>query len=169
MQLKLNTCHCGSSLIFENCCQPLLLGLKTACSAETLMRSRFSAYVLNNYDYILATYGSKQRASLSLVELQESAENTQWLKLIVHSTNQTKLNAVADNKTQSAKVEFSAYYQVAEQYYLMHETSDFIFDNGQWYYTTGTIHKDSGPYAQQRNDLCLCNSGKKYKKCCANK
>jgi len=151
-------CYCGKPLAFESCCEALISGRQGAESPEALMRSRFSAYVIQNYDYILATYALAQRIELSLNELRQSSATTKWLRLVVQKTVQ--------NNT-SGKVEFSAYYQLDGQVYLMHETSDFIFDNKQWYYTTGLIHKDSGHYTQQRNDMCLCGSGKKFKKCCA--
>lgn len=152
-------CYCGNALAFEQCCKPLLLGECLAASPELLMRSRFSAYVTANYAYILATYATEQRANLSIEELKTSAENTQWLRLVVHSSEHKGLHGI---------VEFSAFYQANQQCYVMHETSSFILEQGQWRYTTGIMHKDSGPYIQQRNDLCLCNSGKKYKKCCGN-
>jgi SEC-C motif domain protein len=151
-------CYCGSDLRFENCCEPCLSGEQCAISPEALMRSRFCAYLLNNYDYILATYAAEQRNQLSLSELSENSKNTKWLRLIVHHTGQSNT---------TGKVEFSAYYQADNQLYVMHETSDFIKLNEKWYYTTGLMHKDSGPYMQQRNDLCLCGSGKKFKKCCS--
>jgi SEC-C motif-containing protein len=151
-------CPCGNPLSFEQCCGPVLSGKQLPINAEALMRSRFSAYVLEDYDYILATYGPEQRQTLSVADLEQSAIGTKWLKLVVHGSSLNDLNA---------KVEFSGYYQAEQQFHVMYETSDFIFEKEQWYYTTGSIHKDSGFYIQQRNDLCLCNSGKKYKKCCA--
>ncbi|KXI29016.1 YchJ family protein [Paraglaciecola hydrolytica] len=158
MQPNVLPCPCGKPLTFEQCCQLLLVGKQTAANAEALMRSRFSAYVVEDYAYILATYGPEQRQTLSHADLEQSAVGTKWLRLVVHGASHAGLNA---------KVEFSAYYQAEQQFFVMHETSDFISENGRWYYTTGLIHKDSGPYMQQRNDLCLCGSGKKYKKCCA--
>lgn len=162
MQSTTLPCPCGTPLSFEQCCQPLILNKhrldkQIATNPESLMRSRFTAYLLEDYDYILATYGPKQRITLSVTELEQSAAGTKWLKLVIHASSHVGLNA---------KVEFSAYYQSEQQFYVLHETSDFTCENAQWYYTTGIIHKDSGPYVQQRNDQCLCNSGKKYKKCC---
>tara|TARA_R110000868_G_scaffold3704_1_gene23022 strand:- start:1476 stop:1958 length:483 start_codon:yes stop_codon:yes gene_type:complete len=159
MQSNQQYCPCGKPLLFAQCCQPLLKGERVAASPELLMRSRFSAYVNSDYAYILATYAQQQRQNLNIDELQQSSANTQWLRLVVHSSTHNEL---------SGEVEFSAFYKADKQFYLMHETSDFIYENGRWYYTTGTMHKDSGPYVQQRNEQCLCNSGKKYKKCCAN-
>ena len=122
------------------------------------MRSRYTAYVTQDFDYILATYGPEQRRNLTLNELKQSAVGSTWLKLEVHKFVNSALHA---------KVEFSAYYRADNQFYVLRETSDFICENGRWYYTTGVIHNNSGLYSQQRNDLCLCQSGKKFKKCCA--
>lgn len=159
MTSQISQCYCGNNIAFAACCQPLVLGKQLATSPEALMRSRFCAYVVQNYAYILATYGPQQSNNLSLNTIAEGANNTRWLRLDVFKSTQ---------KSSAGTVEFSAYYQVDQQFYVMHETSEFIKQNGQWYYTRGSMHKDSGPYTQQRNAQCLCGSGNKYKKCCAN-
>jgi SEC-C motif-containing protein len=48
-------CTCGNTLTFEVCCKPIIDGKVAAKNAEILMRSRFSAYSLKNYQYILQT------------------------------------------------------------------------------------------------------------------
>ncbi|WP_158968828.1 YchJ family protein [Paraglaciecola sp. L3A3] len=150
-------CHCQSNLPFIACCQPYIDGDKAAPTAEKLMRSRFSAYVLQNYDYILKTYAEKNRKDLFIEQLKQDSIDTEWLSLqVLHHSSKQK----------TAQVEFKAYYQIGQQLYLMHELSNFIFENDQWLYTTGTMLKGSGKYQQQRNDPCLCSSGKKFKKCC---
>ena len=59
-----------------------------AKNAEELMRSRFTAYVIKNYQYILQTYASAQRAKLTVSELTESSQDTRWLSLqvLTHSS-----------------------------------------------------------------------------------
>ena len=150
-------CLCGRDLAFEQCCQPLIQGTKLAENAETLMRSRFTAYVIEDYLYILQTYASKQRANLSVSQLADSALGTQWLALqvLAHYPKQN-----------TAQVEFKAFYQVDGHYYVMHELSDFVLEDGKWCYTIGVIHNDSGKFSPERNSQCLCGSGKKFKKCC---
>jgi SEC-C motif-containing protein len=153
-----NYCFCGNPLNFSNCCQPIIDGSVNAPDAEALMRSRFSAYVIKAYPYILQTYAPEQQANLSLVNLKQHAQDTQWLSLqvIQHNVNNNK-----------AQVEFKAYYCEYKRFYVMHELSDFILLNDQWFYIAGVVQKDSGEYTPQRNSLCLCGSGKKFKKCCA--
>jgi SEC-C motif-containing protein len=126
------------------------------------MRSRFSAYATQAFDYVLATYAQDQRNKLDLHQLRQDAESTRWLKLEI-------LNAEQYGETH--QVEFCAYYQVSERdkrlYCRLHELSDFCFEDSKWCYSSGKIFDDSGQYKPQRNEACPCTSGKKYKKCCA--
>jgi SEC-C motif-containing protein len=146
---------------FESCCQPYIYGQEQAPTPEALMRSRFSAYSIQAYDYILDTYAQTQRSKLSLNGLRLDAANTSWLKLEV-------LKAI--QQQDKAQVEFCAYYQLTDQkdkqFYSLHELSDFHLENDKWRYSSGVIFEDSGLYIPHRNERCLCFSGKKYKKCC---
>jgi SEC-C motif-containing protein len=150
-------CTCGNELTFEVCCKPIIDGKVAAKNAEILMRSRFSAYSLKNYQYILQTYILAQRSKLTISELADSAQDTQWLSLQVIAHH---------SQANTAQVEFKAFYQIHNSYYVMHEISDFVFEAGTWLYADGVIKKDSGELSQERNSQCLCGSGKKYKKCC---
>ena len=157
MALTVKNCFCGNKLTFEQCCQPIIDGKKDARNAEELMRSRFTAYEVKNYEYILHTYTSAKRTKLTASELSDSAQDTQWLslKVIAHHT-----------KKHTAQVEFKAYYKVYNTYYVMHELSGFIFESGKWLYSHGVMQKGSGVFSPERNSQCLCRSGKKFKKCC---
>jgi|TARA_B110000902_G_scaffold234813_1_gene279682 SEC-C motif-containing protein len=150
-------CFCGNKLTFERCCQPIINGEVDAINAEELMRSRFTAYVVKNYHYILQTYVSDKRTKLTISKLLDSAQDTQWLSLKVLAHHSQK---------NTAQVEFKAYYQIHNVYYVMHELSGFIFESGKWVYNSGAIKKGSGVFIPERNSQCLCCSGKKFKKCC---
>ena len=121
------------------------------------MRSRYSAYVIKNYHYILNTYATAQRTRLTVSELTHSAQDTQWLSLHVIAHHP---------QLKTAQVEFKAFYQLNHDYYVMHEVSDFVYEAGKWLYTKGEIQKGSGEFFPERNSQCLCGSGKKFKKCC---
>ena len=121
------------------------------------MRSRFCAYVIKDYPYIIKTYASAQRTKLIVSEIADSTADTQWLSL------QVLAHYPQDN---TAQVEFKAFYIVDNSYYVMHELSDFIIETGKWFYTSGTMQRGTGVFTPQRNSQCLCNSGKKFKKCC---
>ncbi|MDO6692494.1 YchJ family protein [Aliiglaciecola sp. 3_MG-2023] len=154
MQHNSRYCPCNSNKLFADCCEPFLSRSDFPQTAEQLMRSRFSAYVKKNYQYILDTYATKSRQNLSVNELQQADKGTQWLSLeVVSCANQNS-------------VEFKAYSQVDNTFYLLHEVSHFQIESEKWVYVDGKIIKDTGPFTLSRNDQCLCGSGKKYKKCC---
>jgi SEC-C motif-containing protein len=158
LAIIVENCFCGNEYRFEHCCQPIISGKVQAKNAEQIMRSRFTAYVTKNYQYILQTYTYAQRTKLTVSSLKNSAQETQWLslKVLAHFAQQD-----------TAQVEFKAFYKIDGRFYLMHELSDFIFEAGSWLYTSGAMQKGSGEFNPQRNSSCLCNSGKKLKKCCA--
>jgi SEC-C motif-containing protein len=149
-------CYCGSKRAFSDCCEPVI-NKQSACSAEQLMRSRFSAYACARYDYILATYTPEKRQLLSIKELAKSAENTEWLNLEVLSS---------ESKDLLASVEFIARYRLDGEFWQMHELSHFQYIDGHWFYSEGNEGKYSGKLSPERNALCPCGSQKKYKKCC---
>ena len=121
-----NVCPCGSDLIYGQCCGQWHSG-KIAPDAKTLMRSRYSAYVLILEDYLLATWHPSTRPMT--LHLGENVEQ-KWLGL---SIKQYKL--IDGN---NAIVEFVARYRLgggkAER---LHEVSHFVFENDQWFYVNG--------------------------------
>lgn len=121
------------------------------------MRSRYSAYVTGNYQYVLDTYSSKSAATISLKDITESAEGTVWLRLDVED---------APAYANTGSVTFCAIYRDGDQFYRLHEQSFFVRENTHWRYDTGIILKDSGLIKPQRNAPCPCGSGKKFKTCC---
>lgn len=147
-------CYCNSSKDFSACCQPLLAGHKPASCAEALMRSRYSAYVTNAYSYILQTYSIQGRGSLTEAAVAADGKNTTWIRLQIVSI------------PSDSQVEFKAWYAHNRHLFLMHETSSFIIENGEWKYHAGIIHADTGTFKPRRNEQCICGSGKKYKQCC---
>ncbi|NMH58664.1 YchJ family protein [Alteromonas ponticola] len=149
-------CYCGSGKDFSRCCQPILQGEQPASTAETLMRSRYSAYCTKNYSYILNTYAEAKQAQLTEESLANSAKNTVWLHLDIESGTSPSEDLV----------EFKAWSKERNSIYLLHETSRFIKEKGQWRYLDGELHSDCGKVALGRNDPCLCHSGKKFKQCC---
>ncbi|CAM3554102.1 hypothetical protein BS639_07875 [Rouxiella silvae] len=149
-------CPCGSESEFEQCCQPAITGVRLAATPEVLMRSRYSAYVTKNADYLISSWHPDCHAADFRHALLEGFESTQWLGLQVIAT-------AAGKNADEGFVEFSARYQDSDgsAVVLVHERSRFLRANERWYYIDG-IKPQTG-----RNDPCPCGSGKKYKKCCA--
>lgn len=154
----MSSCYCCSGKSFAECCEPYLLGKCHAPDALALMRSRFSAYCVKNYDYVLATYGANQRKSLTYETLSDSASNTKWLALQVIDFQPLT--------PQTASVEFIASYAESKNLHQMHERSSFELQQGHWRYTDGVMKEKTGKVKLGRNDPCVCQSGKKFKQCC---
>ncbi len=118
-------CVCESGKPYERCCAPYHNGTP-APTAEALMRSRYSAYVLSLESYVLATWHASTRPNaLNLAE--DTA--TKWLGLQVKRVAETNNTAI---------VEFVARYKIAGKAERLHEISRFEKLNGCWYYLDGT-------------------------------
>lgn len=89
------------------------------------MRSRYSAYVTHQADYLLATTHILERSQYSKSEILHWATSNKWLQLaIINSTENT--------------VEFKAYFLDSKlQKQIHHELSTFKFENGSWFYVDG--------------------------------
>ena len=86
------------------------------------MRSRYSAFVLQRRDYLLATWHASQRPSC--LDFEPGA---QWLGLEVR--RQRTLDAA------HAEVEFVARYRMGGgRAVRMAEHSRFVREDGHWYY-----------------------------------
>ncbi len=121
-------CLCGSNRKFSECCARYLDGNEAAPTAEALMCSRYTAYVLLREDYLLATWHTSTRpASLDLA----SDVPTKWLGLEVKRHEQQD----ADH----AVVEFVARYKVSGRAHRLHEVSRFVHEDGRWFYVDGIV------------------------------
>ena len=126
-------CPCGrlaspkKPLAFEQCCGRFIndFAETPAPDAESLMRSRYGAFVLARADYLLATWHSSQRPVII-----EFDPGVKWLGLEVrqHRT----LDAT------HAEVEFIARQKSPGSPALrLHERSRFVYEGGRWYYLRG--------------------------------
>lgn len=122
-----NVCPCGSGLAFIECCEKYILGYETAPTALALMQSRYSAYVVKNVDYLIATTHESTRNLFSKDEILRWASENQWQKLEIVSFEETI-------------VEFKAYFVGPDgNAYIHHERSAFEYVNGFWYYRDGVF------------------------------
>ena len=150
-------CYCGSSKKYEKCCSPFLVGKSIPCTPEELMRSRYSAYCIEDFRYIIDTYATAQRQNLRLSDIEASATETKWTALTVCKSSM---------ENEIGQVQFKAFYRLSSQFFMLHEVSDFIKEDGHWRYTKGIIQEDSGKLDIQRNAPCPCLSKLKFKRCC---
>ncbi|PNG13994.1 YchJ family protein [Stutzerimonas stutzeri] len=149
------SCPCGSGDALSECCGRFHEG-HPAPSAERLMRSRYSAYVLGLIDYLKATTLPVQQASLDLQSMQEWSATSVWLGLEVEDSQ------LLGGQPEHARVSFTARWHDGSGEHVQHERSAFVQHDGKWYFIDPTVPLKSG-----RNDPCPCGSGQKFKKCCA--
>jgi SEC-C motif domain protein len=157
-------CPCGSGKSYAECCEPLIGGERTAQSAEALMRSRYSAYVNHDIDYVYDTLHPKKRHGFNRKESEQWASRSEWVSLEVLRTEN------GGPQDRSGVVEFIARYRQKDKPFQHHEVAEFVKEDERWYFWDGTTPKIEqsvrrGPKIG-RNDPCVCGSGKKYKKCC---
>lgn len=120
-------CPCERGKSYSACCEAFHNGL-AAPTAEALMRSRYTAFVLMLEDYLLKTWHPDTRpAALNLTE----DPPTKWLGLQIKRAETTDEN--------TAIVEFIARYKVAGKATKLHETSLFERIDGRWYYLSGSF------------------------------
>lgn len=127
----MSQCHCGLAQKFSDCCQPYLSGEADAPTPEALMRSRYSAFVEKNLDYIFETTDPQARADFDLPGTREWAEQSKFVKLeVLTSTNE-------GNK---GSVEFKAHFHDKDgNLHVHHEMSKFRKQGGLWYFRDGRM------------------------------
>lgn len=127
---RVTGCPCGSGNYVDKCCERYILIGEIPPTAETLMRSRYTAYTLGREDYLLATWHTSTRP----VELNLANEiATQWLGLKV------KQHSYDSSDPTHATVEFIARYKVNGRAHRLHEVSQFVYEDGRWFYVDGAV------------------------------
>ncbi len=191
MQSYPDTCPCqinltaetaNAPLSYQNCCQPYhdafyngafyndevdeADGIK-AETAERLMRTRYSAFVLVKPDYIVKTTVPAQQGLLDGQAIKSWAKETDWagLEIVEHKPKLGKRHA---------QVEFKAYFNakdnagdLAGKIQAHHELSTFVKAkhkanvDTRWYFLDPTV-----AMTVSQKQPCICGSGEKFKRCC---
>ncbi|WP_066126634.1 YchJ family protein [Bordetella ansorpii] len=123
-------CPCDSKLPYAGCCGRWHHGptLLQAPDAESLMRSRYSAFVLDRLDYLRQTWHPDTRPA----DLAPNPPNLKWLGLQVRRHEQ--------QDDDHAIVEFVARCRQDGRASRLHETSRFVRQDGRWLYVDGDLH-----------------------------
>jgi SEC-C motif domain protein len=145
-------CPCGSGQPYAVCCGKFHRGEEIPATAETLMRSRYCAYVLKLSPYLLATWHTSTRPPT----LDIASDETPWQELDILGCGE---GMEGDSE---GWVEFIARFHGGQ----LHERSRFMKEAGQWFYLDGELLQPLPAARPGRNAPCPCGSGKKYKKCC---
>lgn len=120
-------CPCGSGARFDGCCAPALRGTP-APTAERLMRSRYTAFVVGDERYLTETWHPGTRpAELDLDPGQR------WTGLEILG-----VGAGQDGDSRGT-VEFRATWRHGREHGALHERSRFARHGNRWWYLDGEI------------------------------
>ncbi|CAA6798769.1 MAG: Unknown protein [uncultured Aureispira sp.] len=158
-------CPCKSQKEYLDCCAPFLDRQQNAPTAIALMRSRYTAHVKADIDYIIETVHPEHREASDRKAIESWAKNAVWKGLEIIKT---KKGLEGD---EIGWVVFSAHYTYNNSVKVHTENSLFKKKEGKWYFVEGRDAEIAvgKPAKIGRNDACYCGSGKKFKKCCAKK
>ncbi|WP_340155394.1 YchJ family metal-binding protein [uncultured Winogradskyella sp.] len=121
-------CYCGNSKSYTDCCEVFHLNKGKTETAEQLMRSRYSAFVLADGDYLMATHHSSTRPIKEKKAIVKWAKSVQWIRLEVLETSNGSINDV------EGIVTFNAYFFEKGKVDVINEKSAFVKENNQWFY-----------------------------------
>jgi SEC-C motif-containing protein len=108
---------------------PLHLGECQAATAEELMRARYSAYAVDNLDYVWQTWHPRTRPA----ELAPS--DVTWTGLEIVDT------VGGQPGDESGEVEFCARYVQNGRSATLHERSRFAVRARRWFYLEGELFR----------------------------
>ncbi|MGV9791130.1 YchJ family protein [Streptomyces sp. NPDC003435] len=121
------SCPCGLSSFYADCCGRFHSGAVAAPSAEALMRSRYSAFVVGDVEYLVRTWHPRTRP-----ERLDLDPGMRWTGLEILETGGG--SAFHSGGT----VTFRASYQGGS----LHERSRFERVDGAWVYVDGEFLAD---------------------------
>jgi len=147
-------CPCGSQASFETCCKLILDDHTNAKTAESLMRSRYTAFTRKDTNHILRSWHTTVRPK----ELNFDDNPVVWLGLEIHGTTG------GTNDATNGTVDFTTRYLENSQLCLLRENSQFVREESLWFYLKGDARLEKKKL--ERNKPCPCGSGKKFKRCC---
>ena len=124
-------CPCDPSRLYSACCGRYHSGQQTPPTAEALMRSRYSAFVLNDNAYLFKSWHSETRPARKSIS---SLPECEWLGLNVLGTQE------GGEGDEVGIVEFVATFVADGQIEQLHEVSRFSREKGKWRYLGPASH-----------------------------
>jgi len=121
-------CSCGSGNLYGDCCAIAHKSIELVTTAEQLMRSRYTAYVLGDIEYLMKSHHSATCPLKEKEEILKWTKSVKWLRLEV-------LNIVKGGVSDTeGMVEFKAYFEENGVAEVIHENSRFNRENKHWVY-----------------------------------
>jgi SEC-C motif-containing protein len=123
------TCPCNPNNTYKTCCFIAHNDIKAVKTAYQLMRSRYSAFVMGNIDYLQRSHHSSKRPGKKEArDIEQWSKSVAWMRLEILKTTDG-----LENEHQGT-VEFKAYYVENTNEEVIHEHSRFGLENGHWVY-----------------------------------
>ncbi|MEU5877528.1 YchJ family metal-binding protein [Spirillospora sp. NPDC047279] len=124
-----SSCPCGLPASYDDCCGRLHRGEVRAETAERLMRSRYSAFTVQDADYLIRSWHPATRPAEVGFE-----PDLRWEGLEIIGT------AAGGPSDTRGTVEFRAAFRQGGQAGSLHEVSRFVrHDEGVWVYLKGNV------------------------------
>lgn len=121
-------CFCGSLQTYSTCCYIGHTNITEVLTAEQLMRSRYSAYVMANIEYLMKSHHSSTRPEKEKDEILNWTKGVEWVRLEVINTSYGLESDI------EGAVEFKAYFKENGIVSVIHENSKFVKENQHWVY-----------------------------------
>lgn len=128
----MSVCPCGSGRDLDTCCGPLVYDGLPAATAEELMRSRYTAFVVGDAAHLWRTWHPRTRPR------EVDPGGVRWTGLVI-------LDVVAGGPDdETGEVEFEAHHTGPDGPGVHHERSTFERRGGRWTYLAGAAEGSTG-------------------------
>jgi len=122
-------CPCGiKGKLYKECCYLVHTNIHNAQTAQDLMCSRYSAFVLCIGDYLVLSHSMRYRNDLNMQNTIRWSRSVAWNRLEIISIQH---GSISDTE---GTVEFKAYFKEKNKLKCIHEKSMFIRENNHWVY-----------------------------------
>ena len=125
------------------CCGPYIAGAELPPTAEAVMRSRYTAFVMKDEAYLRATWHPSTRPGETIVDPNEKI---QWLGLEIKSSLRLRQRKVdSPEQPDHDTVEFLARFRINGRAQRLHEISRFVREPeapggpARWFYLDGSF------------------------------
>lgn len=145
-------CPCGRLKKYTLCCGVYIQEGLAAPDPEALMRSRYTAFCLNDLNYLKKTWHPD-----TYPEDLADDEPSNWVGLEIIDSSY---------EGDEAEVEFRAKLIFDNKLEILHEISQFDKIDGLWLYHSGEFEEEAAPAKKiSKTEPCPCGSGKQFKQC----
>jgi SEC-C motif-containing protein len=131
----ISACPCGSGKKFDDCCGIFIEGTQQPETPEQLMRSRYTAFVMQDMEYVQKTTDPQTKFDFDFEANRSWAEESEFVGLKILKTSMDGNKGMVEFQAQfrSRAGEGSATVQTH------HEISKFRKQAGVWYFREGRV------------------------------